>query len=167
MNNDLVNLFASTTIPIVMVGRDLCIRRFTAPAERVMNLIERLQRRPADQQHPTEHRVPRTGAADCRDRDSAPQDHEVQYGDRRGMGADSPVYHHRQPDRRRRSGRGRYRRMKRLSEKVRLSGEYANAIIEAIWQPLVVLDADLKDSAANGSVLSHVPVVARSGRGAC
>jgi two-component system CheB/CheR fusion protein len=36
--NDLTNLITSTTIPVVMVGNDLRVRRITAPARRVMNL---------------------------------------------------------------------------------------------------------------------------------
>ena len=36
--NDLTNLITSTTIPVVMVGNDLRLRRITAPARRVMNL---------------------------------------------------------------------------------------------------------------------------------
>src|SRR5439155_11499304 len=39
VNNDLVNLLAGVNIPIVMVSRDLRIRRFTPLAERVFNLI--------------------------------------------------------------------------------------------------------------------------------
>jgi two-component system CheB/CheR fusion protein len=39
VNNDLLNLLASVNIPIVMVGLDLTIRRFTPMAERVFNLI--------------------------------------------------------------------------------------------------------------------------------
>ena len=39
VNNDLVNLLTGVSIPIVMVGRDLRIRRFTPLAEKVFNLI--------------------------------------------------------------------------------------------------------------------------------
>lgn len=39
VNNDLVNLLSGVGIPIVMVGRDLRIRRFTPPAEKLLNLI--------------------------------------------------------------------------------------------------------------------------------
>jgi two-component system, chemotaxis family, CheB/CheR fusion protein len=38
-NNDLVNLLASVSMAIVMLGPDLRIRRFTQPAERLLNLI--------------------------------------------------------------------------------------------------------------------------------
>jgi len=39
VNNDLVNLLGGVNIPIVMVGRDLRIRRFTPLAEKAFNLI--------------------------------------------------------------------------------------------------------------------------------
>ena len=39
LNNDLNNLLSSVNIPIVMLGNDLRVRRFTPMAERVMNLI--------------------------------------------------------------------------------------------------------------------------------
>ena len=38
-NNDLTNLLSSTSIPVVMVGGDLRVRRFTEPARRTMNLL--------------------------------------------------------------------------------------------------------------------------------
>ncbi len=39
VNNDLSNLLSSVSIPIVMLGNDLRIRRFTPMAEKIMNLI--------------------------------------------------------------------------------------------------------------------------------
>src|SRR5262249_39582675 len=39
LNNDLTNLLSSTMIPVVMVGGDLRIRRFTPPAKHTMNLL--------------------------------------------------------------------------------------------------------------------------------
>jgi two-component system CheB/CheR fusion protein len=38
VGNDLTNLLTSTTIPVIMVGNDLRLRRTTAPARQVMNL---------------------------------------------------------------------------------------------------------------------------------
>jgi two-component system CheB/CheR fusion protein len=38
IGNDLTNLLTSTTIPVVIVGNDLRLRRITAPARQVMNL---------------------------------------------------------------------------------------------------------------------------------
>src|SRR5439155_14694016 len=39
LNNDLNNLLGSVNIPIIMLGNDLRIRRFTPMAEKVINLI--------------------------------------------------------------------------------------------------------------------------------
>ena len=39
INNDLINLLSSVNIPIMMLGSDLRIRRFTPQAERILNLI--------------------------------------------------------------------------------------------------------------------------------
>ncbi|HEY1261952.1 MAG TPA: chemotaxis protein CheB [Terriglobales bacterium] len=38
-NNDLMNLLGNVNIPVVMVGNDLRIRRFTPPAQKLLNLI--------------------------------------------------------------------------------------------------------------------------------
>jgi two-component system CheB/CheR fusion protein len=39
VNNDLVNLLSGVGIPIILVSRDLRVRRFTPPAEKLFNLI--------------------------------------------------------------------------------------------------------------------------------
>ncbi|MDQ2932621.1 MAG: ATP-binding protein [Gemmatimonadota bacterium] len=39
LNDDLTNLLTSMHVPVIIVGTDLCIRRFTAGAERLVNLI--------------------------------------------------------------------------------------------------------------------------------
>ncbi|HEV2448046.1 MAG TPA: CheR family methyltransferase, partial [Candidatus Sulfopaludibacter sp.] len=39
INNDLINLLSSVNIPIVMLGNDLHIRRFTPHAEKILNLL--------------------------------------------------------------------------------------------------------------------------------
>jgi two-component system, chemotaxis family, CheB/CheR fusion protein len=38
-NNDLLNLFANVNIPVVIVANDLRIRRFTPPAQKLLNLL--------------------------------------------------------------------------------------------------------------------------------
>jgi two-component system CheB/CheR fusion protein len=58
VNSDLVNLLSSVQIAIVIVARDLRIRRFTPIAERVLNLI------PADVGRPISHIKPNI---DCPD----------------------------------------------------------------------------------------------------
>ena len=39
VNNDLLNLLGSVTVPVVIVGQDLHIRRFTPPAQKLLNLL--------------------------------------------------------------------------------------------------------------------------------
>jgi two-component system CheB/CheR fusion protein len=39
LNNDLSNLLSTVNLPIVMLGNDLRVRRFTPPAEKLLNLI--------------------------------------------------------------------------------------------------------------------------------
>ena len=38
-NNDLINLLGNVTVPVVIVDQDLRIRRFTPPAQRLLNLL--------------------------------------------------------------------------------------------------------------------------------
>ncbi|HTA88265.1 MAG TPA: chemotaxis protein CheB [Polyangiaceae bacterium] len=57
-NSDLANLLASVQIPIVMVARDLTIRRFTPAAQRLLNLI------PSDIGRPIGHIKPNIRAVD-------------------------------------------------------------------------------------------------------
>jgi two-component system CheB/CheR fusion protein len=51
VNNDLVNVLSGMNIPIVMVGRDLRIRRFTPLAEQLFNLIPTDAGRPISDIH--------------------------------------------------------------------------------------------------------------------
>ena len=53
VNDDLVNLLTGVNIPIVMVNRDLRIRRFTPLAEKLFNLIPADVGRPIDNIKPT------------------------------------------------------------------------------------------------------------------
>jgi len=39
VNNDLLNLLGNVTMPVVIVGHDLHIRRFTPPAQKLLNLL--------------------------------------------------------------------------------------------------------------------------------
>ncbi len=63
VNNDLVNLLGSVQMAIVMLGPDLCVRRFTPAAEK---LLIRWPRRPGPavgRHHAQPRRPPRPGAA--------------------------------------------------------------------------------------------------------
>ena len=65
VNNDLVNLLSGVNIPIVMVSRDLRIRRFT-PAGREDLQPDPHRPGPADQRHQAQPPGRRSGAADHR-----------------------------------------------------------------------------------------------------
>ena len=45
LNNDLSNVLTGINVPLVMVGQDLSIRRFTPSMEPMLNLIESEQKR--------------------------------------------------------------------------------------------------------------------------
>ncbi len=55
VNNDLMNLLSGVGIPIIMVSRDLCIRRFTPLAEKLFNLIPTDVGRPISDIKPNLH----------------------------------------------------------------------------------------------------------------
>ncbi len=55
VNNDLMNLLSGVGIPIILVSRDLCIRRFTSPAEKLFNLIPTDVGRPISDIKPNLH----------------------------------------------------------------------------------------------------------------
>ena len=111
VNDDLLNLFGSVNIPIVMVSRDLRIRRFTPPAERLLNLIATDLGRPIGDIRPN-FDFPDLDAASPRSSMTL-----IAAGPRgprpRGplvLGADPALHHRREQDRRRRGGDRRHRR---------------------------------------------------------
>ena len=63
-NNDQLNLMTNVNLPVVMVGNDLRIRRFTPPAEMLLNLLPG-RRGTAARRNPHEPGTgrPRTGRA--------------------------------------------------------------------------------------------------------
>jgi two-component system CheB/CheR fusion protein len=83
INNDLINFLAGANIPMVMVGRDLRVRRFTPLAEKVFNLITTDVGRPISDIKPNLN-VPDLSCliADVIDR-VAPYDSEVRDSDGR------------------------------------------------------------------------------------
>ncbi|MGA7495286.1 MAG: chemotaxis protein CheB [Isosphaeraceae bacterium] len=154
VNDDLINLFGCVNIPIVMVSRDLRIRRFTSPAERLLNLLATDIGRPIRDIR---------GNLDFPDLDRrieavietlAPEDHEVVdlsghwYSVRirpyitvenkidGAVVALVDVDH-----------------VKRAVEQLKEARDRAKAIVETVWQPLVVLDPALRVMRANRAFL--------------
>ena len=154
VNDDLINLFGCVNIPIVMVSRDLRIRRFTSPAERLLNLLATDIGRPIRDIR---------GNLDFPDLDRrieavietlAPEDHEVvdQSGHWYSVRIrpyitvenkiDGAVVALVDVD-----------HVKRTAEQLKEARDRAKAIVETVWQPLVVLDPALRVMRANRAFL--------------
>jgi len=159
VNSDLVNLLGSVQIAIVMIAGDLRIRRFTPMAEKVLNLI------PSDIGRPISDIKPNI---DCPDLEKLIQQavDEVQIIERDVQ------------DRQGRSYSLRIRPYKDLENKIdgavlalidvsdvrrqeimlRGAKEYAEAIIETVREPLIVLDGDMRIKTVNRSFLETFKV---------
>jgi two-component system CheB/CheR fusion protein len=150
VNGDLVNLLNSVQIPIVMLGGELRIRRFTPMAEQVLNLIPTDVGRPLSNLRPNiivpEFERLITGVMDS----LTPKEVEVQDIEGRWYSL-------------------RIRPYKTLENKIdgvilalvdidtvrralaqaREAREFADAIVETVRHPLLVLDGDLRVKTAN------------------
>jgi two-component system CheB/CheR fusion protein len=146
-NNDLLNLLGQVDIPVVMVSNDLRIRRFSPPAQKILNLLPSDVGRRLGQIRPN---------LDLQDME--PMVREVierETEDQREVRTKEGVWHvlHVRP----------YKTwdhkvegavislqdidaLKRLLEQTR---EYADTIVESAREPIVVLDAHLQVTAAN------------------
>jgi two-component system, chemotaxis family, CheB/CheR fusion protein len=144
-NSDLNNLLASVDIAIVMVSLDLHIRRFTPVAKRLFNLID------SDVGRPIGHLRPASTAPTSRrpslrviDRMDA---FEREVRDERGTWYSlriRPLQEPRQPHRRRRPARARHRCQQASRDQLQEAHRYAEALLQCIEQPLLVLDKDLR-----------------------
>ena len=166
VNDDLMNLLAAVNIPVVMLGNDLRIRRFTPMAQSVLKLI------PADVGRPLTDinhnlRVPHldqillevisTGSI---------REQEVQ--DQGGHWYSMRIRPYRTSDHRIDGGvivLVDIDAFKGSLEDLRESRDYAENIIETIWEPLVVLDDQLTIMTANRSFFSTFRVAADETRG--
>ncbi len=152
LNSDLTNLFSGLNIPVVIVNRELRIRRFTPPAEQLFNLI------PTDVGRPIGHlrhelNLPNLDQLISEVIDSLEaKELEVTDTQRRWWllrirpyitcenridGAVVSVLD--------------INVLKRNADHLRIASEYANAIVETIYEPLAVLDEDLVVQRANAA----------------
>ena len=154
VNDDLVNLFGCVNIPIVMVSRDLRIRRFTSPAERLLNLLTTDVGRPIRDIRGNLDFPGLDRRIEAVIDSLVPEDHEVpdQTGhwyslrirpyitvENRIDGAVVAIVDVDQ--------------VRRTSERLKEARDRAKAIVETVWQPLVVLDPALKVIRANRAFL--------------
>ncbi len=150
LGNDLQNLLTSTRIPIVMLDSDLRIRRFTPSAGEMLHFV------PADIGRPVRdinHRLsvpnlPERVLQVIADRHTAIQ--EVQ--DRDGRWHELSIHPYRTLDNETDGAvlvLVNIDQSKRAAEAVKASRDYAEAIVETVHEPLIVLDAQLRTVTAN------------------
>jgi len=152
VNKDLRNLLSSVNIPIVMIGNDLTIRRFTPMAEKIFNLL------PTDLGRPLNHIKPNINVPNLEQlllevvdtlvtKQQEVQDYEGYWYDLRispykivENQIDGAVIVLVDID-----------NLKRSTQQLQESRDYAEAIIETMQQPLLVLDMKLQVLRANQS----------------
>ena len=150
--NDLQNLLASTTIPVVMVGPDLRIRRLTPPARKIMNLL------PADLGRPigdlkANVDVPDLEALITEVIDDV-QLREREVRDREGRRYALRIYPYRTGDNRIDGAvlvLLDIDDLKRSQEEASEARDYSQAIVATVREPLLVLDGELRVVTANAA----------------
>jgi len=166
-NNDILNLLRATNIPIVMIGNDLRIRRFTPTAKKILELI------PADVGRPIGYLKRRIDAPDLEERlrrvieTLLPYEQEVRdLEGRRYLMRLRPYL------------TTEYRidgavlqlldvtDLKRSMDQVNRALAYAEAIVDTIHEPLAVLDEKLSVRDANRAFYGalQIPLGAGAGR---
>jgi two-component system, chemotaxis family, CheB/CheR fusion protein len=152
INSDLRNLLSSVNIPIVMLGSDLRIRRFTPVAEKIFNLISTDVGRPFSHIKPNIN-VPNLEQLIIETIDTlAIKRQEVQ--DTEGHWYDLFIRPYKTLENKIDGAVVMLvdiDTLKSSSEQVKQSRDYAEAIIQTIPEPLVVLDTNLQVNAANRS----------------
>jgi two-component system, chemotaxis family, CheB/CheR fusion protein len=152
INNDLQNLLSSINIPILMLDGELRIRRFTVLAQQMFNLI------PTDLGRPFSDIQPNISIPDLATSIQTTietltiVEREVQ--DRAGHWYSLRIRPYRTSDNRIDGvtiGLIDIDTLKQTATIVEAARDYANAIVETIRQPLLVLDADLRAIGANRS----------------
>jgi two-component system CheB/CheR fusion protein len=152
LNSDLSNVFSSTNIPIIIVGNDLRIKRFTPTARKVMNLIPTDVDRPiGDIRLNIDIAGLEAMILDVID-DMAPKESEVK--DKEGRWYSVRIRPYRTIDNKIDGAiisLVDIDAIKRSREEAQGALEYSQAIIETIREPLVVLDKDARVLSVNKS----------------
>ncbi len=144
-NDDLKNLFSATNLPTIIVSNDLRIRRFTPAAESLLNVIPAdIGRLVTDLRGIIE--VPNlTGILRKAIDDLAITHLEIQAANKRWYSISCRPY--RTTDNRIDGAVITFTDIDSLKlslEDARRAREYAQAIVDTIWEPLVILDKDLR-----------------------
>jgi two-component system CheB/CheR fusion protein len=154
-NSDLLNILSSVQIAILIVAGDLRIRRFTSMAERMLNLI------PSDVGRPIDHIKPNIDCPDLEHLIREAMDTvsviERQVQDRQGSWFSLRIRPYKNVDNRIDGAvlaLFDIDALRRQETELRETRHYAEAIVQSIRQPLVVLDLDLRVRTVNPGFLS-------------
>src|SRR5438067_4525142 len=155
-NNDLLNLLGNINIPIVMVGNDVRMRRFTPAAQKLLNLI------PADIGRRLGEIRPNV---DLNDLEQAVRWtiestilHEREVCERDGAWYLMRVRPYKTWDNKIEGAVISFEDIDALKRSLEQTREYANAIIESAREALLVLDHDLRVAVANNAFYRNFQV---------
>lgn len=144
-NDDLTNLLSSVGIPIVILGMDMCIRRFTPAATKTLNLVATDLGRPLDRL-----RLP-LNVPDLQELmaevvvSAIPRERDVR--DDQGHAYLLRIHPYRTADNRIDGVTlvlFDIDAIRKAQESVQASRDYAMAIVQSVQNPLLILDADLR-----------------------
>ena len=152
LNNDMINLLTSVNLPVIMLGSDLRIRRFTPVAEKLLNItatdigrsilhVRLGMNLPNLETFILE--VINTGVI---------KEEEVQ--DPEGIWYSMRIRPYRTVENKIEGAVLTWvdiNALKRSLEEIKESRDYAQAIVETVWEPLIVLDGNLCVKTANRS----------------
>ncbi len=152
LNSDMMNLFASANLPIIMLGGDLCLRRFTPMAEKRLNVTaadigRSIHNIRLNVDVPEMERLILETLAK-----GTVQELEVH--DREGVWYSMQFRPYRTVENKTDGVVLTWvdiNALKRSLEKIKESRDYAEAIVETVREPLVILDRNLKVKTANRS----------------
>jgi two-component system CheB/CheR fusion protein len=150
VNNDMINLLRSINLPVLILGSDLRIRRFNSLAEKVFNLIGADVGRPIGNIKPNID-VPDLEQASLQVIDTLNStEQEVQ--DRTGHWYSMQIRPYRTTDNKIDGVIITFADIDAIKRSIRVvqeAREYAEAIVETVRHPMVVLNADLRLKTAN------------------
>jgi two-component system, chemotaxis family, CheB/CheR fusion protein len=146
-NNDLLNLFAHVDIPVVMVSNDLRIRRFTPPAQKLLNLLPGDVGRRLGEIRPNLDVDDLEGLAQETIRRSTAQERQVRTSE--GEWQVLHVRPYKTWDNRIEGAVISLQNVDTLRRTLEQTREYADTIVESAREPILVLDPGLRVTAAN------------------
>ena len=149
LNTDLTNLLTNVRIPILMIDADLCLRRFTPAAAKTLNLVDTDVGRPISELKLLEIPGLSEMVAQVLDKVNAL---ERELRDSKGHWYKLYVGPYTAPENKIDGVvvvLTDIHVLKQTEEVIQASRDYAEAIVETVRQPLVILNADLRVKTAN------------------